>query len=106
MGAVLGTLGFVMGLASIWFTVEAIKRIDGHGDGMIRPHLKTFKMRMAQTNARIGDLEARLTRIEDKMVATRMESRAARDLAEETRVIRHGLQQSRDAMQATNAYQA
>ncbi|MDD9875929.1 MAG: hypothetical protein OXR84_00645 [Magnetovibrio sp.] len=95
-----------MGLASIWFTVEAIKRIDGRGDAMVRPHVRALKARLAETNARLGDLENRLSRVEDRMVATRMESRAARDLAEETRSIRHNLQRSRAAYENVQSYHA
>jgi len=106
MGPVLGTIAIMISLTALWFTVEALRRIDLRGDGMVRPHVRGLKGRMAETNTRIGDLEARISQLETRLMATHMESRAARDLAEETRSIRHGLAKSRQAMQRVNTYNA
>ncbi|MBT3661503.1 MAG: hypothetical protein HOB37_15975 [Rhodospirillaceae bacterium] len=106
MGVVLGSLAIVISFSALWFTVEAVRRVDVHGDGMVRPHVRALKSRIAETNARMSELDRRLTQLEDRIVTTRMESRAARDLAEETRSIRSGLQRSRAAMKGTQAYHA
>jgi hypothetical protein len=39
MAMVFGILGFVMGLTALWFTAEAVRRVDKNGEGLIRPHL-------------------------------------------------------------------
>lgn len=105
-GAALGAIAIVISLTALWFAAEALRRLDTRGDGMIRPHLRSLKVRLSETNARISDLEARLAQAENRLTATRMESRAARDLAEETRSIRHGLQRFRKAADRAQAYQA
>ena len=106
MGAVLGTIAIVISLMALWFTVEVLRRLDARGDGLVRPHLRSLKVRLLETNRRISDLEVRLVQVENRLTATRLESRAARDLAEETRAIRHGLPRSRDAISRTQAYHA
>ncbi len=106
MGPVLGTIAIMISLTALWFTVEVARRVDHRGDGMVRPHVRTLKARLAETNSRIGDLEARLSQLETRLVATHMESRAARDLAEETRSIRHGLRRSKNAMDRVHSYHA
>jgi len=106
MGAALGTIAIVISLTALWFAVEVLRRLDTRGDGMIRPHLRSLKVRLSETNARISDLESRLAQVETRLTATHMESRAARDLAEETRSIRHGLKRSRKATGHVQAYHA
>ena len=106
MGAVLGTIAIVISLTALWFTVEVLRRLDARGDGLVRPHLRSLKVRLSESNRRISDLEVRLVQVENRLTATRLESRAARDLAEETRAIRHGLRRSREANNRTQAYHA
>ena len=106
MGAILGSIAIVISLTALWFAVEVLRRLDARGEGLIRPHLRSFKVRLSETNRRISDLEARLTQVEHGLTATRLESRAARDLAEETRIIRLGLRRSRAATNRTQAYHA
>ncbi|MEK9723530.1 MAG: hypothetical protein VW405_08600 [Rhodospirillaceae bacterium] len=106
MGTSLGAIAVIIALLALWFAVEAVRSIDGRGEAMLRPHLRGLKSRMAETNQRISDLEARILKVETRLVTTRMESRAARDLAEETRSIRHGLRRSRRAIEGVHAYHA
>ena len=106
MGAVLGTIAIVISLTALWFAVEVLRRVDARGDGLVRPHLRSLKVRLSETNHRIRDLEMRLAQVENRLTVTRLESRAARDLAEETRAIRHGLRRSRGAINRTQAYHA
>ena len=106
LGAILGSIAIVISLMALWFVAEVLKRMDARSDGLIRPHLKSFKSRLSETNRRVSDLEMRLAQVETLLSATRLESRAARDLAEETRVIRNGLRRSRIANKRTQAYHA
>ena len=106
MGAVLGTIAIVISLTALWFTVEVLRRLDARGESLVRPHLRSLKVRLSETNRRISDLEVRLGQVENRLTATRLESRAARDLAEETRAIRHGLRRSRESINRTQAYHA
>jgi len=104
MGTILGTIAIFISLTALWFAAEVIRRLDARGDGLMRPHIRGLKARWSETNRRINDLEVRLTQIESRLTATRLESRAARDLAEETRAIRHGLRRSREAANGSRAY--
>ena len=106
MGAVLGMLGFVMGLASIWFTVEAVRRVDKAGEGLIRPHLRGLRSKIAETNARISRLETRLEQTEAKMLSLFIEERKARDLMAQTESIRRGISETRENFQPTGTYNA
>ena len=106
VGIILGTIAIMISLMALWFAAEAIRRLDARGQGLMRPHLRGLKARWSETNHRINDLEVRLAQIESRLTATRLESRAARDLAEETRAIRHGLRRSREAANGSRAYHA
>lgn len=106
MGAVLGSLGFLMGLAALWFTMEAVRRVDKAGEGLIRPHLRSLRSKIAETNARISRLESRLERTEAKMLSLFIEERKARDLMAQTESIRKGVGEVRDNFRPTETYNA
>jgi predicted RNase H-like nuclease (RuvC/YqgF family) len=106
MGTILGIIGFVMGMTSIWFTTEAIRRVDKSGEGLIRPHLRGLKAKIGETNDRISRLETRLENMEARMLSLFMEERKARDLAEQTRAIRQGVAEVRKNFQPTATYNA
>ncbi len=106
MGTVLGIIGFLMGLTSIWFTTEAIRRVDKSGEGLIRPHVRGIKSKISETNARISRLESRIENMEARMLSLFLEERKARDLAEQTRAIRQGVAEVRRNFQPTATYNA
>ena len=39
MIAVISVLSFVLAFGAIWFTSEALKRVDSYNDAKLRPHL-------------------------------------------------------------------
>ncbi len=106
MGAVLGILGFLMGLMSLWFTTEALRRVDKSGEGLIRPHVRGIKSKIGETNARISRLETRLENMEARMLSLFLEERKARDLAEQTRAIREGVAEVRRNFEPAATYNA
>jgi small-conductance mechanosensitive channel len=106
MGIVLGTLGFFMGLTALWFTTEAVRRVDQAGEGLIRPHLRTIKSKIGDTNARISRLETRLENLEQRMLSMFLEERRARDLAQQTETIRQGISEVRRDFQPSATYDA
>jgi hypothetical protein len=106
MATVLGTLGFLMGLTSVWFTVEAVRRIDRSGEGLIRPHLRKIHTKITETNTRISRLESRLERTEERMLSMFIDERKARDLMAQTDAIRRGAADVRQSFQPTSSYNA
>lgn len=69
MATVLGTLGFVMGLVAIWLAAEALRRIDGKSDELVRPQMREFKAQSARMSAMIGAIETRLSKLERRVRA-------------------------------------
>lgn len=105
-GTIFGVIGFIMSLVAIWFTTEAIRRVDKSGEGLIRPHLRAIKSKIGETNARISRLETRLENIEARMMSMFLEERKARDLTAQTEAIRKGVSEVRRNFQPTATYNA
>jgi len=106
MAMVFGILGFIMGLTALWFTAEAVRRVDKNGEGLIRPHLRQIRSKIAETNTRISRLESRLENTEARMLSMFLEERKARDLAAQTGAIREGLADVRRNFRPTSTYNA
>lgn len=106
MGTIMGVLGFIMSLAALWFTSEAIRRVDKSGEGLIRPHLRQIRSKINETNARISRLEARLEKTEARMLSLFIEERKARDLAAQTSAIRENLADVQRNFEPTSTYNA
>jgi len=95
MGAILGSLAFVMAFVAIWITTEALRRADGKGDALIRPYVRDIKSRLAENRSLLAELDSRLADIERQVDILKADRQGSAELAEQVGVVRYGLDQAR-----------
>jgi len=105
MGAVLGSLAFIMAFGSIWLTAEALRRVDSKGDALIKPYVRDIKARLADNRMLLAELDSRLVSIERQVEVLKSDHQGASDLAEQVDVVRYGLDQAR-SFKPSNVYNA
>ncbi len=64
MTAVIGVLAFVMAFGAIWFTSEAVRRVDTRNDAMLRPHFRKINAAIEKNYQVALSLQARLEKLE------------------------------------------
>ena len=64
MAVVLGVTAFMMALGALWFTSEALKRIDGNAEAALMPRLRGIEGEIAVNAGDIAAMERRLTALE------------------------------------------
>jgi hypothetical protein len=96
MGTVLAGLSMAIALISVWFTTEALRRADSHGESAIKPHLLNVNARIRENRSLIEEMDSRLRRIERQIEVLKIDNRAAHGLSEETKELRSTLEQARD----------
>jgi len=105
MGAILGSLAFIMALVSVWITAEALRRADGKGDALIKPYVRDIKARLANNRMLLAELDSRLVNIERQVEILKSDRQGADGLAEQVDAVRYGLEQAR-SFKPSNVYNA
>jgi len=95
MAVVLGTLAFIMSLGALWLTSEALRRSDGLGEALVRPHLREVKSRLADNRATPHSIDVRLETIERQVKILMSANRAPAELVEQTQVMRDAVEDVR-----------
>ncbi len=67
MIAVIAVLSFIMAFGAIWFTSEALKRVDNYNDARLRPHLTKIHQAVGDVNESLNGLKKRLDLLEKKV---------------------------------------
>ncbi len=67
MTAVIAVLSFIMAFGAIWFTSEALKRVDSYNDARLRPHLKKIHQAVGEVHETLNGLKGRLELLEKKV---------------------------------------
>ena len=91
MTAVIGVLAFVMAFGAIWFTSEAVKRVDTRNDTMLRPHFRKINAAIDENYQAVKSLQDRLAKLEKQVHILRLNAELPSTLAEESAAIRSGL---------------
>ena len=91
MTAVIGVLAFVMAFGAIWFTSEAVKRIDTRNDAMLRPHFRKINAAIDENYQAVKSLQARLAKVEKLVHTLHLNAELPPGVAEESAAIRSGL---------------
>jgi hypothetical protein len=105
MGTVLGVLAFFMALGAIWFTTEALKRMDVYGTALVTPFVKQMELSLSEARAQTLVLDQRLIELERKVGILRMEHRAAPQIPGDTKAIGQGIDEAQ-RFTPTNVYNA
>jgi len=95
MAVVLGTLAFIMSLGALWLTSEALRRSDGMGEALVRPHLREVKSRLADNRATLHSIDVRLEKLEHQVKILMSVRRAPAELGEQTQAIRDAVEDVR-----------
>ena len=67
MIAVIAVLSFVMAFGAIWFTTEALKRVDNFNDAKLRPHLTKINQAVKGVNENMRTLKGRMELLEKQV---------------------------------------
>ncbi len=96
MGTVLACLSLAVALISVWFTSEALRRAESHGDAVVKPHLKNVHARIRESRSLLDEIDTRLRRVEQQVEVLKIDHRAAHEIENQTKEIRKNLDQARD----------
>lgn len=90
MTAVLAVLAFIIAFGSIWFTAEALKRIDAHNDAMLKPHLGKIHAVIDASDETLKSLTRRLGQLEKQVHLLKLKANLAPEIERETAAIQSG----------------
>ena len=96
MAIILACISLAIALISVWFTSEALRRAESHGDAVVKPHLRNVNARIREGRGMIDEIDSRLRRIERQVEILKIDHRAAQGLDEQTKELRNSLDEVRD----------
>ena len=67
MIAVISVLSFILAFGSIWFTSEALKRVDNYNDAKLKPHLLKINQVVNNADETIRALKGRVELLEKQV---------------------------------------
>ena len=67
MTAVIAVLSFIMAFGAIWFTSEALKRVDNFNTARMKPHIGKVYRAIDGVNETILSLQGRMERLEKQV---------------------------------------
>lgn len=67
MIGVIAVLSFVMAFGAIWFTSEALKRVDNYNDAKLRPHLNKINQAVRGVGESLRTLKERMEMLEKQV---------------------------------------
>jgi CII-binding regulator of phage lambda lysogenization HflD len=91
MTTVIAVLSFAMAFGAIWFTSEAVKRLDNNNDAMLRPHFRKFDRALDENRDAIRALHARLEKLEKQVHLLKLVAEVPQTLEAETAAIHSGI---------------
>ncbi len=96
MATVFAVLSLVIAIISVWFTTEALKRVDLHGGAAIKPHIRDVNAKIREGHSLMNDIDSRLRRLERQVEVLKIDHRAALDLEQQTQEIRKSVDKARE----------
>jgi len=91
MTAVLAFTAFIMALGAIWFTSEAMRRIDARNDVMLKPHLRKIFAAVDENEETLRSLRKRMEGLEKQVHLLKIKADLPPEIEQETAVIRSEL---------------
>ena len=91
MTAVLAVLAFIIAFGSIWFTAEALKRIDAHNNAVLKPHLGKNHAMVDAIDKTLNSLTRRLEQLEKQVHLLKLKADMAPEIERQTAAIQSGL---------------
>jgi len=84
MIAVIAVLSFVMAFGAIWFTTEALKRIDNYNDAKLKPHLNKINHAVKGVDDTLRTLRERLEQLESQVHTLKLKADIPPAIEQET----------------------
>jgi len=91
MIAVISVLSFVLAFGAIWFTSEALKRVDSYNDAKLRPHLLKVQQAANGVNETLQALNGRVELLERQIHTLKLKADLAPALEQEAAALQANL---------------
>ena len=91
MIAVISVLSFVLAFGAIWFTSEALKRVDSYNDAKLRPHLLKVQQAANGVNEILQALNGRVEQLERQIHTLKLKADLAPALEQEAAALQANL---------------
>lgn len=97
MTTVIAVLSFFMAFGAIWFTSEALKRVDSYNDARLRPHLKKVHQAVGEVWETLNGLKGRLDLLEKKVHVLKLNADLPPVIEQEVNALYAGINKARDS---------
>ena len=91
MIAVISVLSFVLAFGAIWFTSEALKRVDNYNDAKLRPHLFKIQQTAMGVDETLQALNGRVELLEKQIHTLKLKADLAPALEQEAAALQTNL---------------
>ena len=91
MTAVLAFLAFIMAFGAIWFTSEALRRVDTRNDAMLKPHLGRIHQSVDKNQETLKSLKKRLDQLEKQVRILKLNAELPPEIERQTASLQSGL---------------
>ena len=96
MTTVIAVLSFIMAFGAIWFTSEALKRVDSYNDARLKPHLNKIHQAVGEVNETLAGLKGRLDLLEKKVHVLRLNADLPPVIEQEVSALHADINKTRD----------
>lgn len=91
MTTVIAVLSFAMAFVAIWFTSEAVKRVDNNSDARLRPYFGKINKALDDNRDAVRALHARLEKLEKQVHLLKLAAAVPHTVEPEAAAIHAGI---------------
>ncbi len=91
MTAVIAVLSFIMAFGAIWFTSEALKRVDSYNDARLKPHIGKVYRAIDEVHETLVSLAGRMELLEKQVRVLNLNAELPPGIERGTAVLRADL---------------
>lgn len=91
MTTVIAVLSFAMAFVAIWFTSEAVKRVDNNSDARLRPYFRKIDQALDNNRDAVRSLQARLEKLEKQVRLLKLAAEVPHTVEAETAAVHAGV---------------
>lgn len=91
MTAVLAVTAFIIALGAIWFTSEAVSRVDARNGAMVKPFLGRINASVDKNHETLVAMKMRMERLEKEIRLLKLKADISPGIEQETAIIQSGL---------------
>lgn len=91
MTTVIAVLSFIMAFGAIWFTSEALKRVDSYNDARLKPHIGKVYRTIDGVQETLMSLKERMELLEKQVRILKLNAELPPAIERETAVLRADL---------------